>query len=502
MIRYLMLLPFIMATHLSDCQNRNSIWIFGDSAGINFSNVSNPTPYYSVMDGRGSCASICDTSGNLLFYSYNTTGLGDSATYVLNYFNDTLINGYKLCGQGLYNQITIIQKPLDSNKYYIFYLGTNVTEGLYYSIVDMSVNVGQGAIIQKNIQLKNNRQGDCLQAIKHANGRDWWILSKPSSNPITSINRFTIFLVTSAGISAPINYDFSNASDIDFQKIVINNRATKLMVINFKGFMAKYDFDRCTGIVSNQNIIFPQQPNGVRNFWEGAYSPNDSLFYATATWYSFPISDTSRLLQFNLFAADIPGSCDTLAFNKHPNIYGALRLGPDKKIYMANAYDWGFPTYPYPDSVYNQYNMNLGVINYPDSNGHSCSFQPFSFFLGGRRNYVGLPNNPNYQLGPVVGSVCDSLTSGITTSQFENSKLFTFYHHDWQIVFINAQGLEGRKYILNVVNILGHLIYKEEGNLDSHYYTHDLSMQGLADGVYIISLVTDKEALSAKFVRQ
>ena len=46
------------------------------------------------------------------------------------------------------------------------------------------------------------------------------------------------------------------------------------------------------------------------------------------------------------------------------------------------------------------------------------------------------------------------------------------------------------------------LIYKEEGNLDSHYYTHDLSMQGLADGVYIISLVTDKEALSAKFVRQ
>ena len=109
-----------MATFLSNGQNRNSIWIFGDSAGINFNNVSNPTPYYSVMDGRGSCASISDSLGNLIFYSYNTQGANDYGTRVINYLNDTLWNGTGLCGQALYNQITIIPNSFNDNEYNVF----------------------------------------------------------------------------------------------------------------------------------------------------------------------------------------------------------------------------------------------------------------------------------------------------------------------------------------------------------------------------------------------
>ncbi|MBL0341878.1 MAG: hypothetical protein IPP71_13625 [Bacteroidetes bacterium] len=62
--------------------------------------------------------------------------------------------------------------------------------------------------------------------------------------------------------------------------------------------------------------------------------------------------------------------------------------------------DYNFP-YPYPD-IYNMYNMNLSVINQPDSLGATCDFQPYSFYLGGKRTYVGLPNNPDYELGPLI----------------------------------------------------------------------------------------------------
>ena len=61
-----LLLFFIAANAVA--QNQNSVWIFGDSAGIDFSNLNNPVPVFSGMDERGSCASIADTSGNLLFY--------------------------------------------------------------------------------------------------------------------------------------------------------------------------------------------------------------------------------------------------------------------------------------------------------------------------------------------------------------------------------------------------------------------------------------------------
>ncbi|MBK7964588.1 MAG: hypothetical protein IPK10_04335 [Bacteroidetes bacterium] len=49
-------------------------------------------------------------------------------------------------------------------------------------------------------------------------------------------------------------------------------------------------------------------------------------------------------------------------------------------------------------------NSNLSVINFPDSLGSSCDFQPYSFYLGGHKAYNGLPNNPNYELDTLHGS--------------------------------------------------------------------------------------------------
>ena len=161
-----------------------------------------------------------------------------------------------------------------------------------------------------------------------------------------------------------------------------------------------------------------------------------------------------------------------------------------------------FP-YPYPDSARNVYNENLSVINYPDSLGAACNLQPFSFYLGGKRTYYGLPNNPNYDLGPDSGSVCDTLTVGIAENLLtKHAKLYIYYYPGWETTFINADGLKGKKYVLTVTDLLGHIIFRENGSLDGQYYTHDLHMQSYADGMYIVSLVTDKEAMSGRLVRE
>ena len=55
--------PFVMA------QFSNLNWTFGDSCGIKFSATGIDSIYRTSVNARGSCATISDSIGNLLFYS-------------------------------------------------------------------------------------------------------------------------------------------------------------------------------------------------------------------------------------------------------------------------------------------------------------------------------------------------------------------------------------------------------------------------------------------------
>jgi hypothetical protein len=51
-------------------QKNDYVWVFGDSAGIDFNNLANPTPFTSVLQSAEdeNYSSISDKNGNLLFY--------------------------------------------------------------------------------------------------------------------------------------------------------------------------------------------------------------------------------------------------------------------------------------------------------------------------------------------------------------------------------------------------------------------------------------------------
>ena len=91
--KFIFILSLVITGEIK-AQNRNSIWCFGDSAGINFSNINNPVPITTAMRGRGSCVSIADDSGNLMFYSNTYSYL----TLVWNALNDTMTNSYPMGG--------------------------------------------------------------------------------------------------------------------------------------------------------------------------------------------------------------------------------------------------------------------------------------------------------------------------------------------------------------------------------------------------------------------
>jgi len=486
---------------LSSCsayaQNRNLIWCFGDSAGIDFSNLSNPSPINTGMDARGSCTSIADSSGNLQFYASTSDPLTSQFfefTLIRNSLHQVMVNGDSIIGDGWYQELVITDKPILNNLYYVFVVGITSSYGLYYSIVDMSLNGGLGGVVQKNVQLENFKCTDGLTAIKHGNGRDWWILFRRWDNVNDS---FYKYMISPSGISNVIIQNIGSPTINGFTKMKFSPDGNKFAMITLSGLMEIYDFDRCTGVISNPVTIHPEPTTApYGRFVSCEFSANGRFLYVTT--YDF----TCSLYQYDLYAPNPATSRIALDFTSNYLIgYGFLKRGPDNKIYFSTAYQCdAFPyCYPYPDSVYNQYNMNLSVINSPDSLGLACDYTPYSFYLGGKRTYYGLPNNPDYDLPALAGSPCDTLVS-INESANTNTNAFlhVYYASDWEKAFINADKLKGKKYSLRMVDILGKEVYSEIGTLNSPYFTRDLNCAAFASGIYLITFETEREKLVKK----
>jgi len=496
--KYNIIVCFLLCTGYICCsgQNRNAIWCFGDSALIDFNNPTMPVTGISGMKSRGSSTSIADTTGSLLFYAATRAGLSGNTTLVFDSSHAVMINGDSIVGEGWYQELTILPMPNSSSLAYLFSVGITGSSqtGFYYSIIDMTANSGLGAVLQKNVQLETFKCSDGLTALKHANGRDWWILIRNWNN----VNdKFYKYLVSPNGVSNAIIQNIGSPTNNGFGKMKFSKDGSRMAMINFAGLMEVYDFDRCTGIISNPVTIHPEPPTSpYGRFWSCEFSPDGRFLYANT------YSDNSALYQYNLIQPN-PASMRIL-LDSIPNYsigMGFLKLAPDDKIYFSMMYEClGVPNcYPFPDSIYNYVNMNLSVINYPDSLGTASGYAPFSFYLGGKRTYYGLPNNPDYDMPALAGSPCDTLVSIKEPSNLNtNAALHVYYAPDWEKAFINADKLKGNQYSLRMIDILGKEVYSESGTLNSQYFTRDLNCASFASGIYMITFETERERLVKK----
>ncbi|MBK8874131.1 MAG: T9SS type A sorting domain-containing protein [Bacteroidetes bacterium] len=499
---FLFIVFSIIACGTANAQKRNAIWCFGDSAAIDFSSGI-ASPISSGMDGRGSCASIADESGTLLFYAATMpvySSVLAYSTFVFDQNHNVMLNGDSIFGQAWYQELVIVPNPANDSTYYLFSIGVAGSNfGLMYSIIDMRMNGGFGAVTVKNVQLQSFAIVDGINAIKHGNGRDWWLIFRKSDFPtFTSNNDFYSYLITPNGIQNFSVQSIGEQNRTNAGNIKFSRNGDKMIFCSIQDVVELFDFNRCTGWLSTP-ITIEEDPGATPSIltWSCEFSPDASKLYVSTN------ATPSYLFQYDLNAANIMASkvmiwsIDTLT-----SVLGTLELGPDNKIYLCNQYYNGFNTpYPYPDSVYNVVNMNLSVINFPDSLGLACDFQPFSFYMGGKRAYKGLPNNPDYDLPALFGSPCDTLVSqNELAGAAALGRLHVYYHPAWEKAFINASNLKGKTGMLLVYDMQGKVVHSEPVRIQNGYYTRDLSMIGRADGVYMIVLETEFERLVKKML--
>jgi len=386
-------------------QKHDNIWIIGYGGGaqsppndefgnmiLDFSTIDTPiiteAQQYD-MNFNLLNTIICDSTGSLLFYSNGET--------VYNQQHKIMANGSNLVSNGTglgYHTIQgglILPQSWNKNLYYLFIVEDHPSAAygwkLFQNTVDISLNSGLGRVIEKRtLIVDDSLTFGLLTAVKHANGRDWWFyirklntniwyrgLLSPSGIQVDTISEGSAFKYGGGQVT------FS--PDGRFYIVADDESSSKPAAIHI------YDFDRCTGTFSNQRTHYV---DSNPNFGVGvAVSPDSRYLYVfhTTVGYQYDLKAT------NIFESEVLiGQYDGFISGLYGSYFLFAQTAPDGRIYVgswAGTFHWH-------------------TIQFPNRQSIDCDFEQhsieFPVYL-----LEGLPNSPNFRLGPIDGSLCDTL---------------------------------------------------------------------------------------------
>lgn len=378
--KYLLLGLFALFSPVVFGQGETANWYFGNGAGIRFNDNGTVTP---LTDGKlntfEGCTSISDVSGNLILYTDGIT--------VYDRNHNIMPNGTGLYGDPSSTQSAIVvQKPDDPNILYIFTVDTRISEedfdrGFNYSVVDLTLNGGNGAITQKNINLLVDCSEKLTAVIKDCLDKSIWVVTfGPETNTPGPFNTYYAFEVDENGVQAtPVKSTFSDIEIVDPRGYLkFSPDGSVLASANANDGLFLYDFDKTTGTLFNQQVLKTLNSNYAAYGLE--YSPNQQFLYVHTTGVQSPSEPdipSSSLIQYDLTAPDI--SASEVELDRRAIFRGALQLGRNGKIYRTIAQD------------YLQGSPYLGVIENPNEKGTAANYVHNAVFLNNRNATQGLP---------------------------------------------------------------------------------------------------------------
>jgi hypothetical protein len=344
----------------------------------------------------GGYSSICDREGLPLFLSENCRISNRNGETIIN--GDSMVKDWELDYCKQYNwhpshfYSAFLPAPGYPDRFYYFnkssFKSNTSPLEIYsnkfqYSIIEVLDGGENGQLTLKNKMLINDRLGyGQIASIRHGNGRDWWL-----PVPVEIGNK--IYMIHLGLDTVYVHHSHNLGPEWDdrggFQANFSLDGSLYVRYNRFHGVYI-YDFDRCSGTLSNlRHFPFNDPTQGI--YGGCAISPNNRWLYLT---------DFDYLYQFDLQADDILLSKQLVAVwdgvsNNLPTKFSYTIFGPDCRLYV-------FP----PTTT-----KNLHVINRPDLPGESCDFRqreiefPYPF--------ENTPVFPNFRLGPLDGSPCDTL---------------------------------------------------------------------------------------------
>ncbi|HMT27782.1 MAG TPA: T9SS type A sorting domain-containing protein [Bacteroidia bacterium] len=460
---------------LVEAQKHDNIWIFGytnvnmpQAAGLDFyfgppNAVGFNTPFSFFYR-----SDVCMSSpvGDLLFYS--------NGIEIANWNNQILANSVDFNFDPVGNNYTFHQGilsipfPDHPNQFVLFHFNGNYILPsyypikLYYSVIDMNANNGLGEmVLKKQTVFADTLLSSTMQATRHANGRDWWIINHKAYS-----NMFYVSLLTPSGViqnntyaAGPyLTYFLTSRGQSEFSP----DGSKYAMAFDTYNSIYLFDFDRCSGTISYKDSV-QIIPNDINELpVRGCeFSPNSRYLYANTN---------NDLYQFDTWSTSLASGIKLIAQHNTPSHdFFRNKLGPDGKIYIAS----------------DNYQNTLSVINSPDEGDTLCDFVQDQLLLSAVGCHT-LPEFPNYRLGPVVGSVCDSLT-GLSTILNDADYAISVFPNpssgDFEISYLLDSDKNGE---VLITDVLGKIVYK--GLLSPFTTKKSFHIPELKSGIYQISI--------------
>lgn len=337
-------------------------WVQTSNAGFSWATGTPVAVSGRSTVGAEPSSAISDNSGTLLFYTDGTRALTAS--------NVVMPNGSGLlAGISSHNGALILKRPGSTSQYFLFTIRQwedgPTANPMNYSVVDMSLNAGQGDIVsgQKNLLValpgSPNELVEGMAAIPHCNGVDWWLVTNGSNS---GSGKLYVTLVTAAGPASTTAYNIGIAvPSTGLGSVVPSRDGTRIGVCSATagiypniGQIAVYAFNNSTGVPTT--ILAPTST--YDGYSDIAFSPNNKIVYYN-TLDNLP--NIAYLKQLDLVTLQMR----TLITGP----WTALRLGPDGLLYISQGAGNRLHVVNNPDqfntSNLNECGLNLNAIPLP-----------------------------------------------------------------------------------------------------------------------------------------
>ena len=278
-------------------------------------------------------------------------------------------------------------------------------------------------------------------------------------------------MLTDQGFQGPFIQYFGKGYKADIPAfvgagfLVMNQKGDQMARINTDTALTVYDFNRCSGTFTGYRTLAFDEPivvPGEGTIGDMEFSPSGRYLYIlnNAPCYQVDLwSDTLKMTPLELLG-ETKFKCNIGR--------GLAQLAPDGRIYIA-------PTGS---------GLCLHVLKYPELPGNECELTINEIDLP-VYTHNSLVHYPNYRLGALAGSPCDTLGLSEVISTIPSTFAHRIYPNPVQEGFTLEldEGLQHAfAWELEVVDLAGSVVY--QGSIPPYAFLHSVQAGAWTSGMY------------------